>query len=226
MHKSQHAFPTSSFILRALIVSSDRGILAIFRFAGCGLMSSFSIFFMLFHLCCTSLLVRKSVGERRKSCGEKKKRTTKLWIKRRKRGDESARTVGATILTLAAARAEKKKNQRGWKSGPSAPGDRSSELRRSLQRSASVIYIYIYIYTSCIYYILDLFRPPDLSRRRRFPCSASGFLCEIVRVIAWQLYRWRLKCETVDSFSGTCQICCQPAFHFSTYESLSGLTKV
>lgn len=145
MHKSQHAFPTSSFILRALIVSSDRGILAIFRFAGCGLMSSFSIFFMLFHLCCTSLLVRKSVGERRKSCGEKKKRTTKLWIKRRKRGDESARTVGATILTLAAARAEKKKNQRGWKSGPSAPGDRSSELRRSLQRSASVIYIYIYI---------------------------------------------------------------------------------
>lgn len=108
------SFLISSPTLRTPIVSSIGVIRAIFRRAESGSAPSFSIFsFIFFHVRRTNFIVWKSVGKRRKRLhrGVGKKcllRTTELWIKRRKCGDERTRTVGE-ITTLAAARGKKKK---------------------------------------------------------------------------------------------------------------------
>lgn len=102
-------------------------------------------------------------------------------------GDKSARTVGA-ILTLAAAQTERKKkcSADAKRTMPSAVGDQRLDLRRSLQRSASVIYTY----TPCIY----IYKYWTHCAKRTSPDGTIfvrrvTLICEIVvRVIAWQLY--------------------------------------
>lgn len=148
--------------------------------------------------------------------GKKQKKkhrwTIKLWIKRRKCGGKSARTVGA-IRTLAAAQTERKKkcSADAKRTMPPAVGDQRLDLRRSLQRSASVIYTY----TPCIYiykYWTHCAKRTSPDGTNHFHAARQAHLrdcaCDCMAVI--------YKC---DNRLFPCQICCHPAFHFSTNES-------
>lgn len=116
----------------------------------------------------------RAASWRKKTKKKKHRWTIKLWIKRRKCGDKSARTVGA-IRTLAAAQTERKKKMQRGRKADDATGCRRSTSGPAAKPSTKCI-CDIYIYAVYIYIqILDSLRQADLSGRHQpFSCCASG----------------------------------------------------
>lgn len=183
----------SSPTLRALIVSSVIAILAIFRLAESGSALSFSIFLYvlpcLTHEFCRAKECRKKW---RKHCivGRKKKRlrrTTKLWIKRRKCGDERTRTMGE-IPTLAVARGKKKKKASSVDAERTIPSAPAINVWTCSEAFNEVHLWYIHIRRVYTYINTGLISPTGPLQTAPFLCCVRlRLMCEIVRVIAWQV---------------------------------------